>query len=164
MNKVIKIRKSTNNDFDQIWEIIKQVIATGDTYVFAPDSSQAKMLDYWCGDDKNTYVAFMDKKIVGTFIIKDNQPDLGSHVANASFMTLPSATRQGIGTAMGKYALTEAKRLGYSAMQFNLVVKSNGGAIRLWEKLGFKIIGETPEAFNHSQNGLTNAYIMWCRL
>ncbi len=160
----IKIRKAIEPDHDQIWAIIKPIIAAGDTYVFAPDSSQENMLGYWCGKDNRTYVATIDKKIVGTFIIKDNQPDLGSHVANASFMTLPSLSGRGIGTAMGKFALKEAKRLGYSAMQFNLVVKSNVGAIRLWEKLGFKIIGEIPAAYDHRQNGLTNAYIMWRRL
>ena len=164
MQLEIKIRPTKETDFDQIWEIIKQVISTGDTYVFAPDSSREKMLDYWCGDDKRTYVATNDEQVVGTFFIKDNQPDIGSHVANASFMTQPSAARQGIGRAMGKFAMEEAKRLGYLAMQFNIVVKNNDGAIRLWQKLGFEIIGEIPDAFNHSQIGLTNAYIMWRRL
>ena len=164
MQLEIKIRPAKETDFDQIWEIIKQVISTGDTYVFAPDTSREKMLDYWCSNDKHTYVVTTDGQILGTFFIKDNQPDLGSHVANASFMTLPSAARQGIGTAMGKFALEESKRLGYLAMQFNIVVKSNDSAIRLWQKLGFEIIGEIPDAFNHLQNGLTNAYIMWRRL
>ena len=164
MQLEIKIRPARETDFDQIWEIIKQVISTGDTYVFAPDTSREKMLDYWCSNDKHTYVATIDEQILGTFFIKDNQPDLGSHVANASFMILPSAARQGIGTTMGTFAIEEAKRLGYSTMQFNIVVKSNTGAIQLWQKLGFEIIGEIPEAFNHSQNGLTNAYIMWRRL
>ncbi|NQT96569.1 MAG: GNAT family N-acetyltransferase [Candidatus Marinimicrobia bacterium] len=164
MPNSIAIRTAIAQDFDQVWDIIKQVISTGDTYVFAPDSSREKMLAYWCGDDKHTYVAIIDEKIVGTFFIKDNQPDLGSHVANASFMTLPSAARQGIGTAMGKFSLNEARRLGFKAMQFNIVVKSNAQAVRLWEKLGFKIVGEVPDAFNHQKNGLTNAYIMWRRL
>ncbi len=164
MNTVIKIRRVINDDFDQIWEVIKQVISTGDTYVFAPDSSREKMLDYWFGADKHTFVATINGQVVGTFFIKDNQPDLGSHVANASFMTLHTATRQGIGTAMGKFSLNEAKRLGYKTMQFNLVVKSNTRAVGLWEKLGFEIVGEIPNAFNHQQNGLTNAYIMWRRL
>ena len=164
MNKPFEIRKTTGNDFDQIWEIIKQVIATGDTYVFAPDSGKEKMLAYWCGDDKHTYVVTIDEKIIGTFFIKDNFPDLGSHVANASFMTLPSMSGQGIGTAMGEYSLNEARQLGYKAMQFNLVVKSNTRAVRLWEKLGFEIVGEVPDAFNHQKNGLINAYIMWRRL
>ena len=164
MPNSIAIRTATAQDFDQVWDIIKQVISTGDTYVFAPDSSREKMLDYWCGNDKHTFVATRAEQIVGTFFIKDNQPDLGAHVANASFMTLPSAARHGIGTAMGEFALEEAKRLGYKAMQFNIVVKSNAGTIRLWQKLGFEIIGEIPDAFNHSQIGLINAYIMWRKL
>jgi len=65
---------------------------------------------------------------------------------------------------MCEYSLAAAKRLGYRAMQFNIVVKSNEGAVRLWQKLGFDIIGEIPEAFNHRQHGLTNAYIMYRKL
>ena len=160
----LSIRKAQDDDLDSIWNIIQQVISKGDTYVFAPDSSKEKMLDYWCGSDKQTYVATINKQILGTFIIKKNQPDLGSHVANASFMTLPSASGKGIGKAMGIYCLQEAKRLGFKSMQFNIVVKSNDRAVRLWQKLGFEIVGEVPEAFNHRQLGLVNAYIMWKRL
>ena len=79
-------------------------------------------------------------------------------------MTLPAASGQGIGKTMGEFSLEEAKRLGYKAMQFNMVIKSNERALRLWEKLGFKIVGEIPEAFNHRQNGLTNAYILYSKL
>jgi len=161
---MIEIRKATFNDHDAIWEIIQQVISNGDTYIFDPKSSKEKMLEYWCGGDKHTYVAEANGVVAGTFVIKNNQPDLGSHVANASYMTLQSASRQGIGQTMGTVSLQEAKRLGYKAMQFNIVVKSNEVAVRLWQKLGFEIIGEIPEAFNHKQNGLTNAYIMYRKL
>lgn len=158
------IRKYTLSDKEQIWEIIKSVISTGDTYVFAPDSPKEKMLHYWCGADKKTYVALIEDKIVGTFFIKDNQPDLGSHVANAGYMVAPDARGKSIGRRMAEFSLKEAKRLGYRAMQFNIVVKSNTGAVRLWQSLGFEIIGEIPEAFNHIENGLTNAYIMYRKL
>ncbi len=164
MNPQIKIRKADPDDYLSIWAIIHEVISAGDTYVFAPDSSHQEMLKYWCGEDKHTYVATIDHKIVGTFIIKDNLPDLGSHVANASYMTLPSAFGKGIGRTMGEFSLAEAKRLGYRAMQFNIVVKSNEKAIRLWQKLGFEIIGEIPEAFNHSKAGYIDACIMWRKL
>jgi ribosomal protein S18 acetylase RimI-like enzyme len=159
-----EIRKALPEDETQIWEIINQVISSGDTYVFNPDTPREKMLSYWCGKDKHTYVATIDNKVVGTFIIKDNQPDLGSHIANASYMTSSSSTGQGVGRAMAEFSLEEAKRLGYKAMQFNIVVASNVRAVKLWEKLGFKIIGEIPEAFNHKSNGLTNAYIMYRKL
>ena len=161
---MIKMRQAIPADHGQIWNIIRQVIAGGDTYVFSPDSSKEKMLEYWCGKDKHTYVATINDRVVGTFMIKDNQPDLGAHIANASYMTLPAATGQGIGKAMGEFSLTEARQLGYKAMQFNIVVASNQRAVRLWEKLGFKIIGEIPEAFDHKQYGLTNAFIMYRKL
>ena len=161
---MIEIRKAIPADSDWIWEIIKDVIATGDTYVFDPASSREKMLAYWCGSDKHTYVALLNGDIAGTFVIKDNQPGFGSHIANASYMTSPHASGQGIGKAMGEFSMEEAKQLGYKAMQFNIVIKSNERALRLWKKLGFDIVGEIPEAFNHRINGLTNAYIMYRKL
>ena len=160
----IEIRFARIDECNAIWKILKQVIATGESYVFNPDSDKKKMLSYWCGDDKYTYVAVMQNEIVGTFIIKDNQPDLGSHVANASYMVLPEAYGKGIGYAMGKFSLDEARRLGYKAMQFNIVVQSNEPAIKLWQKLGFEIVGEIPDAFDHQQLGFTNGLIMWRRL
>ena len=161
---MLAIRKAVPGDHDQIWEIIKEVISKGDTYAFDPDSSKETMLDYWCGDDRHTYVATDNGEIQGTFVIKDNQPGLGSHIANAGYMVTEKAAGKGIGKAMGEFSLEEAKRLGYTAMQFNIVVKSNTRAIQLWQKLGFMIIGEIPDAFKHKQNGFTNAYIMYRKL
>lgn len=161
MNLKPTIRKADPQDEDRIWNIIRQVIANGDTYVFSPDSSKEKMLAYWLAPEVCTYVAILDEKIVGTFILRDNFPDLGAHIANAAYMTLPSLSGQGIGTAMGKYSLQEAKRLGYTAMQFNIVVSTNEGAIRLWKKLGFTIRGEIPNAFRHAKKGFVSTYIMW---
>jgi ribosomal protein S18 acetylase RimI-like enzyme len=161
---MIEIRKAAATDADEIWDIIKEVIATGDTYVFDPASSKEKMLRFWLAQDKYTFVALLNKEIVGTFLIKDNQPDLGSHIANAAYMTAPKAYGQGVGKKMGEFSLEEARRIGYKAMQFNFVIKSNARAVQLWKKLGFNIIGEIPDAFNHRRDGLTNAYIMHRKL
>jgi ribosomal protein S18 acetylase RimI-like enzyme len=161
---MFEIRKAKKPDEPQIWEIIKSVIAFGDTYVFAPDSSREKMLAFWCGADKKTYVALSDDQIVGTFFLKDNQPDLGSHVANAGYMVAPAAKGKRIGRTMAEFSLEEARRLGYTAMQFNFVVKTNEAAVKLWQSLGFEIVGEIPEAFNHIENGLTNALIMYRKI
>jgi len=161
---MLTIRKATTDDYDAIWSIIRDVIATGDTYVFNPTSSKEKMLGYWCAAGTHTYVALLQNTLVGTFIIKDNQPDLGSHIANAGYMVSPLTAGQGIGKAMAEFSLKEAKELGYTAMQFNIVVKSNERAVKLWQQLGFAIIGEIPNAFNHCVHGFTNAYIMYRRL
>lgn len=161
---MIQIRKARPKDQDSIWQIIQEVIAGGDTYVFDPNSNRDVLLDYWCGVDKHTYVAEIENVIVGTFLITDNFPDLGSHVANAAYMTLPSAMGKGIGRAMGNFSLKEAKNLGYRAMQFNIVVKNNKRAIALWQSLGFEIIGEVPEAFHYRMETYVDACIMWKRL
>jgi len=158
------IRKAESQDENEIWNILKEVISKGDSFAFEPDSSMEKMMAYWMEREKHTYVAVLDDTIVGSFFIKDNQPGLGSHIANAGYMTSPLAGGKGIGKAMGQFSLEEAKRLGYKAMQFNIVVKSNVRAVQLWQSIGFKIIGEIPEAFNHRTLGLTNAYIMYQKL
>ncbi len=160
----LKIRKATAADQDAIWEITRQVIATCESLVFAPDSSREKMLAFWCDPKKHVYVAIIEDQVLGTFFLCDNQPDMGAHVANGGYMTLPSAGGQGIGYKMGEYSIAEAKRLGYKSMQFNIVFKSNEHAVRLWQKLGFEIVGELPEVFDHPENGLTNAYVMWRRV
>ena len=158
------IRKATFEDSDKLWQIIEPIIRAGETYVFSPDSSKEKMLDYWLAPDKETYVAESDGELVGTFFLKANQPDQGSHVVNAGYMVSSKATGKGIGKAMAEFSFAEAKRLGYSAMQFNYVIKSNTAAVGLWKKLGFEIVGEVPDAFLHPRLGLTNVYVMYRRL
>ncbi len=98
------------------------------------------------------------------FFMTYNQKGLGNHIANAGYMVRPSLQIKGIGRSMCEFSLTEAKRLGYKAMQFNVVVKTNEKAVHLWKSLGFQIIGEIPEAFQHSELGFVNAFIMYKKL
>ena len=157
---MIEIRRAKQADNDQIWAIIQPIIQQGDTYAFAPDASREDILKYWCGRDKHTYIAVIKGEIVGTFILKDNQTGLGAHIANASYMVSMEKFGLGIGKFMGEYSIQEARKLGYLAMQFNLVVKTNARAVKLWESIGFSIIGEIPDAFKHQKLGLVNAFIM----
>jgi GNAT superfamily N-acetyltransferase len=161
---MITIRKYREEDKERIWEIIKFVISTGDSYIYAPDSAREDLLADWCSAEKHTYVAVSENTILATFYIKPNQTGLGSHVANGSYMVAPEARGTGVGRKIGEFSIAEAKRLGFAAMQFNFVVKSNEKAVKLWQSLGFEIIGEIPEAFRHLENGLTNAYIMYRKL
>lgn len=161
---MIEIRKAQEEDKPAIWGIIKAVIAGGDTYVFPPDSAEDEMLAYWFSPDKHTYVALIDGKTVGTLFLKANQPGLGSHVGNAGYMVAPGNAGRGIGRQMAEWSLDEARRLGFRSMQFNFVVKSNKYAVKLWQDIGFEIIGEIPEAFDHARDGLTNALIMYRKL
>jgi ribosomal protein S18 acetylase RimI-like enzyme len=160
-----EIRLATDADKGSVWRIIKAVIAGGDTYVFDPETPEREMMAYWFSQEKHVFVAEEgDGSIVGTFWLKPNQPGLGDHICNAAYMVSPYAKGRGIGRRMAEFSLDEARRLGFAAMQFNFVVKSNVVAVKLWQSLGFGIIGEIPEAFRHKENGMTNAYIMFRKL
>jgi L-amino acid N-acyltransferase YncA len=155
------IRSATESDQDAIWNIFHEVVAAGDTYAFDPEMSRQDALAYWFRADTHTYVADADGKAIGTYILKPNQTGPGSHVANAAFMVPSSARGQGVGRSMAEHSLEEARRLGFSAMQFNFVVSTNESAIHLWEQLGFKIAGTLPGAFRHPEKGFVDVYVMF---
>ena len=161
---MIEIRPATSADKPAIWRIIHAVISTGDTYVFDPETPEDEMLDYWFAPDKHVYVAEENKNVLGAFWLKPNYPGLGSHVCNAAYMVSPDNAGKGIGRKMAEFSLDEARRLGFTAMQFNFVVSSNTAAVKLWQSIGMEIIGEIPDAFNHRELGLTNAYVMYRKL
>jgi ribosomal protein S18 acetylase RimI-like enzyme len=141
--------------------IFHNVVAAADTYAFDPNISREDALDYWFGAKTQTYIAKSRGRVVGTYILRPNQSGGGSHVANAAFMVAPAAQGQGIGRAMAEHCLSEARRLGFRAMQFNFVVSTNGSAVRLWQKLGFKIVGTLPGAFSHPDKGYVDVYVMY---
>ncbi|MDY7024279.1 MAG: hypothetical protein SWJ54_23510 [Cyanobacteriota bacterium] len=65
---------------------------------------------------------------------------------------------------MGEHSLIEARKLGFKAMQFNFVVSTNQSAIKLWQRLGFKIVGTLPNAFQHKILGFVDVYVMYQEL
>jgi L-amino acid N-acyltransferase YncA len=158
---MMKIRKADEADRDAIWKIFHGVVAAGDTYAIDPDMSREEALAYWSATDTQTYVAESTGRVVATYILRPNQSGGGSHIANAGFMVAPDARGQGIGRAMGEHCLSEARRLGFRAMQFNFVVSTNESALRLWEDLGFKIVGTLPGAFRHPGKGYVDVYVMF---
>ncbi|HMT08666.1 MAG TPA: GNAT family N-acetyltransferase [Pyrinomonadaceae bacterium] len=157
---MLNIRSATAEDKPAIWQIIKVVIAGGDTYTFAPDSSEEEIMAFWFAPDKHNYVAEIDGEVIACFWLRANQPGLGKHVCNAAYMVSPTTRGKGVGKQICEWSLGEARRLGFTAMQFNFVVASNTAAVRLWQSIGMNIIGTIPNGFNHAQLGPTDAYIM----
>lgn len=158
------IRKAIDQDRHEVWEIFTAVIQTGDTYVFAPDTPKEDLDKIWFAPYMETYVLEDNGEILGMYVIKPNQIDLGSHIANGSYMVHPKAQGRGIGNLLCEHSLIEAKRFGFKAMQFNIVVSTNKVAVKLWQKHGFEIIGTIPEGFNHLELGYVDAYIMFRKL
>jgi ribosomal protein S18 acetylase RimI-like enzyme len=157
---MVEIRKARESDFDAIWPIFRQVVQRGDTYTYDPETTREQARSIWMSDNVVTYVACVGEQVVGTYVLKPNHPGLGSHVANAGYMVKADSQGQGIGRAMCEHSLEEAKRAGFEAMQFNIVVSTNESAVALWKKMGFSIVGTSPKAFRHRELGLVDTYVM----
>ena len=156
------IRPYQEQDWPFVWAIIKPVFRSGETYAFSPDITEEEARQVWIKKPEVTFVAIGgDSQLLGTYYIKPNQPTLGAHVANCGYMVSEEARGKGVATAMCEHSQEEAVRLGYRAMQFNLVIKTNAPSVHLWQKLGYSIVGELPGAFLHPTQGYVDAYVMY---
>jgi ribosomal protein S18 acetylase RimI-like enzyme len=157
----VTIRPATPTDHAAVWEILAPMIRTGETYTLPRDMSREDALGYWFAASHSVFVAEIDNLIVGTYFLQPNQQGGGSHVANCGYVTAPSAGGRGVGRAMCEHSLAYAKAAGFRAMQFNFVVSTNERAVRLWQTLGFEIVGRLPSAFNHPTLGYVDALVMF---
>ncbi|HSG34828.1 MAG TPA: GNAT family N-acetyltransferase [Sphingomonadaceae bacterium] len=155
------IRSATDADHDAIWAIMEPVIREGATYPLDPDLNRDGAFDYWFAPDKQVFVAEADGAVLGTYYLKPNSTGLADHVANAGYMTHPAARGRGVARAMAEHSFAEAKRQGFRAMQFNLVVASNEVALSLWQRLGLQVVGRLPEAFRHKSKGYVDALVLY---
>ena len=160
----MNIRKAIETDIDQVWQIFSEVIKTGDTYVFDPNTPKKDLKKHWFADYMETFVIEENGQILGTYIIKPNQIDLGNHIANCSYMVHPNTHGRGVGKKLCEHSLKIAMANGFEGVQFNIVVSTNKGAVELWKKYGFEIIGTTPKGFRHAKLGLVDTYIMYKNL
>jgi ribosomal protein S18 acetylase RimI-like enzyme len=162
---MVKIQRFEESDWPAVWKIIEPVFRAGETYAFPRDISEDEAHKAWVSTPKVTYVAVdQDSVILGTYYIKPNQPGSGAHICNCGYIVSENARGQGIATAMCEHSQHEAVALGFRAMQYNLVVSTNSGAVRLWKQLGFEIVGTIPEAFHHPVHGFVEAFVMYKRL
>jgi L-amino acid N-acyltransferase YncA len=99
--------------------------------------------------------------LVGTYYLRPNSLALGAHVANAGYVVAEQARRRGIGSRLCQHSLQAAQRLGFRAMQFNLVVSTNSAGIRCWQRNGFQVVGTLPGAFRHKRLGYVDALVMF---
>jgi L-amino acid N-acyltransferase YncA/8-oxo-dGTP pyrophosphatase MutT (NUDIX family) len=156
----LTLRPARSSDADAIWRIFHQVVVPGDTYVFAADTPRADAEEYFLTPGITTFVAELDGQVAGFYKLIPNRRDRGAHVANASFMVDPAKAARGIGYALGRHCLEQARQRRYEAMQFNFVVGTNLRAVALWQRLGFAIVATLPRAFRHATLGDVDAYVM----
>jgi ribosomal protein S18 acetylase RimI-like enzyme len=159
----LTIRELRPDDWPMVWPIIREVLDEGDTYAYDPNMTEDEARAMWVErPPARTVIAEDGGQLVGTAKMGPNRPGPGSHVSTASFMVAANSRGRGVGRALCEDALAWARANGYAGMQFNAVAETNLGAVALYERLGFTIIGTVPGAFEHPTKGRVALHIMYC--
>jgi L-amino acid N-acyltransferase YncA len=157
----LQILPADPDDFPELWPIFHHVVSRENTHCYNPETAYEEARAIWMSPDVWTYKAMQGSEIVGTYLIRHNFSVWGRHAtANGSYMVHPASRGHGVGRAMGLHSLAEARAKGFDAMQFNSVVSTNAASFRLWQSLGFELIGTVPKAYRHSTLGMVDIHIM----
>ncbi len=158
------IRSAQPNDLDAVWHMWKAIMDQKVYYPYDESYTRKDIEAAWINLENDVFVAETAVGIAGAYILRPNQPGYGNHIANAAYMVDTTQRGAGIGQALCAHSIQAARNLGYRGMQFNMVVSTNEGAVRAWEKNGFRIIGTVPGAFRHVEQGYVDAHIMFREL
>ena len=157
----LTIRPFHPSDWPGLWSFLEPVFREGATYVLDRDIQEQQARQFWSGAGRDAWVLEDDGVLAGSYFLRQNHDGGGSHVCNCGYVTSPSHRGKGIATSLCEHSQRRAVETGFQAMQFNFVVATNEGAIRLWTRLGFEEVGRLPSAFDHPEHGLVDALVMY---
>lgn len=155
------IRLATVADHPALWALLEPVIRGGEEFAVPRDGTIADALAYWSPPGAEVFLAEDGGEPVGSYCIRPNYRGGGAHVANCGYVTARHARGRGVARAMCQHSLDHARGRGFRAMQYNFVVSTNERAVRLWQAMGFAIVGRLPGAFAHPTLGDVDALVMY---
>ena len=154
----------SQDDENQLYDIFRSVVDSGCQFPYECNSME-EFHRQFLGPQSHVYVCHSSaNEVAGGFYIRSNFPGRSSHIANATYMVRDTYRSQGIGTLLIKGSLYIAKDLGFQAMQFNMVLSQNIAATKLYQKLGFNIIGTIPQAVRNADGSYQEGFIMYRKL
>jgi L-amino acid N-acyltransferase YncA len=161
----VSIRPATGDDWPQIWPFFREIVDAGETYAYPLDLTSEQARDLWLMRPPGHTVVLVDgDDVLGSATMGPNRPGRGSHIGTASFMVSSAARGRGVGRSLGEYVVQWHLDQGYRGIQFNAVVETNTAAVRLWQRLGFEIVGTVPGAFESRANGMVGLHVMYLAL
>lgn len=155
------IREITPQDFELFWPTLAGVLRAQETYALDPEMDFESAYKLWCEKPHKTFVYTQGDEILGTYYLAQNAMGPSSHICNCGYIVSSAARGKGVARTLCEHSQQVALELGYKAMQFNSVVSTNKIAVKLWQKLGFDIIGTVPKAYHHKKLGYVDSYIMY---
>jgi GNAT superfamily N-acetyltransferase len=158
----VNIRQARDHDWPHIWPFFDEIVQAGETYAFPLDLTIETARPWWMSEE--TVVLEEDGVILGSAKMGPNRPGRGSHIGTASFMVSPAARGRGVGRRLAEHVIAWHRDQGFAGIQFNAVVETNTAAVRLWQGLGFEIIGTVPGAFESRSRGRVGLHVMYLEI
>lgn len=141
----VQIRLATVDDHDDLFGVFSRIVAAREGFPQRAPLLRPEFDEYWITHSSAVCVATFGGYMVGSYYIRPNFVGRASHIANAGYFVLAPYRGTGVGRALVEHSLHEARRLGFDAMQFNLVFESNP-ARAMYVRLGFSEVGRIPAA------------------
>ncbi|MGW4839634.1 N-acetyltransferase family protein [Streptomyces globisporus] len=156
------IREAASEDWPAIWPFFHAIVSAGETLTYPLDLGEEDAEGWWFVPAPSRVVVAVDEAgtVLGTAKMNRNHMGNGSHIASATYLVDPAHSGRGVGRALCQYSVDWARAEGYRAMQFNAVVETNTRAVKLYQSIGFDVIGTLPEGFNHPTEGYVGIHIM----
>lgn len=160
------IRDATERDWPQIFPFFSDIVAAGETYTYPEGLSSEEARRLWMpATPRERASVYVDgATVLGTARMGPNKPGRGAHIGTASFMVSPAARGRGVGRLLAEDMVRWHREHGFRGIQFNAVVETNAGAVRLWQSLGFEIVGTVPGAFESRTHGFVGLHVMFLDL
>ncbi|MHB1986572.1 MAG: GNAT family N-acetyltransferase [Acidimicrobiales bacterium] len=155
MHRTIEVLPAGSDDHDDLFREYSRVVDNLEGFPHAPPLTRAQFEEYWLAHSSAVVIARVDEELAGAYYLKPNFVGRAAHIANAGYFVVSEHRGRGLGHRLVTHSLAEARRLGFDAMQFNLVFASNPAG-RMYEALGFVAVGRVPKAI-----GDEDALIYW---
>src|SRR5262245_2677005 len=123
------IREAAEADWPAVWAMFREVVAAGDSFAYDESTPEDVARKLWFEPPAVCHVAEDEGRVIGTYYVRPNQPGRGGHVANGGYMVAAAARGRGLASALCSHSIETARRLGFTAMQFNFVVATNTAAV-----------------------------------
>ncbi len=143
----ITIREYTQGDIPAMMDIWNEVVNDGIAFPQTEPLTASSAGEFFGGQSFTGAARDGAGRVLGLYILHPNNIGRCGHIANASYAVSSAARGNHIGEKLVLHSLETAKALGFRVMQFNAVVKTNFGALHLYERLGFIRLGIIPGGF-----------------
>ena len=135
----------TDADHGELFAAFARIVDDREGFPQAPPLTRPQFDDYWLAHSTSVVRARVGGELAGAYYLKPNFVGRAAHIANAGYFVVAGQRGTGLGRQLVLHSLEEARRVGFDALQFNLVFESNP-ARRLYEDLGFAVVGRVPRA------------------